>query len=151
MRLFVYGTLRTGGALSDILPHTDNVHICEVSGVCMYSLGPFPIIIESHEEERVVGELRDYTGVLSDLEWDLLLRELDYCENVKDGLYKRSNIDTPHGKAVVYIVNGTWWQHSNIVKPITDWAVIDDTVAKMVPTLVKENSDVEIRTKEQKK
>lgn len=130
-KIFVYGTLRTGGYFSRVLPTAKSIVLQTLTGIRMYTLGAFPcVIITGEDTDYVLGELRDYTNLLED-EWTALIKELDRIENVSSGLYKRETINTKLGEAVIYVANREAWfdremkvhsEHNRMFRMIHDWA-----------------------------
>jgi len=122
MRLAVYGTLRKGEPLSHVfdwatVKHPGKVETMEISGLRIYILGTVPGAKLGSKSDKAVVEL-----------WDLdlpknreltLLSMLDQMEGVRYGLYERSYIDTPKGKALVY----TYCGNVERCLQIKDWKV----------------------------
>lgn len=107
MRLVVYGTLRQGEHLSWIISwalskHPGKFETIELSGLQLYVVGDCPgakLGSQSHKAIVEVWELNlPKTREIS------LLRMLDQMEGVGQGLYKRSYIDTPKGRALIYTI-----------------------------------------------
>ena len=118
MLLAVYGTLRTGQALSYLLAHyrkKSNVTIEEVTNVILYVVGACPAAKMALAKDKAVIELWDMN--LTKSEEYRLLTVLDRVEGVADGLYLRGSVTTSKGKAVMYYFRGGV---SGCVK-ITDW------------------------------
>lgn len=105
MRLVVYGTLRQGEALSRYLPkHRGVYEIIELSGLRLYVLGACPGAKLDTKRDKAVVELWEFD--LTREEKARFLRFLDKVEGVATGLYERSYINTPKGKALIYTVCG---------------------------------------------
>jgi len=105
VRLVVYGTLRKNGPLSWALPrHLGEYEVMEVSGLRLYVLGDVPGAKLGSESDKAVVELWELN--LSKAKELALLRMLDRMEGVRYGLYERSYINTPKGKALVYTYCG---------------------------------------------
>lgn len=115
MRLAIYGTLRVGERLHHIIKKI--VDLCEelgrddpivdlvnLEGYAMYHLGSFPGLKESSKEDSCVAEIWNFD--LTKEEEEETLSMLDIVEGVKRGLYKRKKIETPAGKAWVYLFLG---------------------------------------------
>jgi len=102
VRLVVYGTLRQGEALSYALPGVGEYETIELSGLQLYVLGSCPGAKLGNVKDKAVVDI-----------WELdcskkvearILRQLDFMEGVDCGLYERSCINTPKGRAMVYTV-----------------------------------------------
>ena len=102
MRLIVYGTLRRGEPLSHALPKGGKYETIEVSGLQLYVLGACPGAKLGTREDKAVVELWEF-DCSKKVEIKLLHR-LDLMEGVSWGLYKRSYINTPKGKALIYTI-----------------------------------------------
>lgn len=137
--ILVYGTLRTGGYFSRILPPYNDIKLVEFHGIRMYSynLGAYPCaIITDDEEDYVIAELRDYSN-LTDAEWKALITELDRVENVAAGLFQRNVVKSSLGMSIVYTANRKWFDdelayYNKARKPLEivhDWACKDARVA----------------------
>jgi len=102
MRLVVYGTLRQGEYLSCALPAGGKREVIEISGLCIYVVGDCPGAKLSSQNHKAIVEIWELD--LSKTSERLLLRMLDQMEGVDIGLYKRSYINTPKGRALVYTI-----------------------------------------------
>lgn len=126
----------------------------------MYKLGWFPgCEITGKKEDVVIGEVNDFEGILNQAEWDSMIAKMDRIESVSRNLFNRTTIETPYGEAVIYLASSGTLKRANDhrqsecgkdLEIVTDWATIDEDVAKMVPTLNKEKNNVAVRTAEQK-
>jgi len=127
MRLIVYGTLRKGEALAYIMPTNGKCEILELCGLQLYVVGDCPGAKLSSKKNKAIVELCEFD--LTRKSERRLLHNLDIMEGVDLGLYERSYIDTPKGKALVYTICGSikgypeikdWkeWQNSNKNKKI---------------------------------
>jgi len=164
MKIFVYGTLRTGGEFSRFLPKERKSVICKMTGLRMYSLKQFPGAIKTNDpDDYVIGELQEYN--LPAKEEVELIELLDQIENIASGLFKRSSIPLPDGdKALIYEFSmlEVWERElrKTGTRPeiIHDWATVDWRVARGVQDLehsglkprVKEKNNVALRKAEQK-
>lgn len=133
-RLVVYGTLRTGGYFSPAMPKEGKVEVHKINGVRVYETTSFfpGAHITGDQNDYVVAEVWDYSGHLSNEEWEQLILNLDRIEGVnrKDpdkGLFRCEEVDTPLGRAFIYVMN-----HPSLVEPtmnknvvVNDWAEID--------------------------
>lgn len=101
--VFVYGTLKKGfGNHNYLLGHLEPLAEDKLAGHKMYSLGGFPAIVESDNEEDVVyGELYEVNPAE--------LRRLDGLEGYRDGyagFYDRKTVTTVGGvEALVYFMH----------------------------------------------
>ncbi len=116
MRLFVYGTLRSGGSNHHLLKTATVVakDIC-LCGYAMYNFGPYPFVEPSAEAESMIyGEIYEIP-----LE---LLPILDRLEDIEHELYERiydsrieawlyvSGKNAPHN--LPKIKSGDWFRRS---------------------------------------
>ncbi len=106
--LAVYGTMRTGGALSQCVPSAYAIGESElmvISGLRMHVVGACPAMKPGEDEDdKCVIELWELE--LTKKEKKEVLGEMDRVEGVSDGLYERGYIDTPRGKALIYFYCG---------------------------------------------
>jgi len=127
MRLVVYGTLRVGEDLSYALPKGGKHETLELPGVKLYVLGECPGAKLATKKDKAIVELWEFN--LTNREEKRLLHHFDLIEGVYFGLYERSYIDTPKGKALIYTFCGSvegypqikdWkeWQKKNKNKKI---------------------------------
>lgn len=90
----VYGTLREGNGNHVLLEHEEKLSTERVSGFKMYSLGGFPAILPTgNEEDRVTIEVYEVD--------DETLARLDRLEGYP-GWYERSVVHTTLGGALIY-------------------------------------------------
>jgi len=140
-KIFVYGTLRTGGYFSNSLVEAANKHLCKVVGVEMYNLNAYPgVIITKNPYHYIEGEVIDYSNLSND-EWESVLTTLDIIEGVDYNLFKRGFIETPYGKALIYLVdNESWFDKQKALQEkrgfpfekVIDWADKDPNIQKRV-------------------
>jgi len=104
MKLVVYGTLRKGEALSNVLPKNKKCEIIELPGVQLYHLGGCPGAKLCSRENKSVVELCEFD--LTKKDETKLLKKLDLIEGVYIGLYERNSINTPKGEATIYTIRG---------------------------------------------
>lgn len=107
MRLVVYGTLRQGESLSWIISwaltkHSGNFETMELSGLQLYVVGDCPGARLGSQSHKAIVEIWELN--LPKARQISLLRMLDQMEGVDIGLYKRSYINTPKGKALIYTI-----------------------------------------------
>ena len=102
MRLVIYGTLRQGEKLSCILPTEGRREVMEISGLCIYVVGDCPGAKLGSQSHKAIVEIWELN--LSKAAEKILLCILDQMEGVHEGLYKRSYINTPKGRALVYTI-----------------------------------------------
>lgn len=141
MKLIVYGTLRKGEPLSwvfswALVQHSGKSETIEISGLQIYILGDCPGAKLGSKSDKAVVELWEL-----DLPKDrelTLLEMLDQIEGVHYGLYKRSYIDTPKGKALVYTYCGNIKQ----CPQIRDWKTWQKKSRKEKAKILK---DVEMK------
>ena len=119
MRIIVYGTFREGEALSDYLEYLRDhgtTEIIELTGIKLFVLGMAPgAKLTNDPNDKAVVELID-----ADISANIstaILDVLDRVEGVAHGMYERSYIDTPKGKALIYTKCGDL---DGCIK-ITDW------------------------------
>lgn len=79
-RVFVYGTLRRGGANAHVLGPSPFVGRASVSGLACFDLGPYPACIRAEQTSRVFGEVFTVDA--------RTLRDLDRLEGTPN-LYRR--------------------------------------------------------------
>lgn len=125
MRIATYGTFRKGerrGYFMDYLRDRGRSKVVELSGLRMFVIGHVPgVVITDDPTDKITVELIE--ADLPEKEEEKQLQLFDRIEGVAYGLYNRSYINTPWGKAVVY----TYARESreqleeNYVR-ITDWA-----------------------------
>ena len=93
-RLFVYGTLRTGGPASAMLHGCQRIEERQVRGT-LYDFGAFPALVP------------DQTGLVSGELWECppeTIRALDTYEGVAEGLFARVRLPLDDGEdAWVYV------------------------------------------------
>jgi len=102
MRLVIYGTLRQGEKLSCILPTEGRREVMEISGLCIYVVGDCPGAKLGSQSHKAIVEIWELN--LSKAAEKILLCILDQMEGVHEGLYKRSYVNTPKGRALVYTI-----------------------------------------------
>ena len=102
MRLVIYGTLRQGEKLSCILPTEGRREVMEISGLCIYVVGDCPGAKLGSQSHKAIVEIWELN--LSKAAEKILLCILDQMEGVHEGLYKRSYINTPKGRSLVYTI-----------------------------------------------
>ena len=102
MRLVVYGTLRRGGALSYALPRGGKFETIKLSGLKLYVLGGCPGAKLGSTKDKAIVDIWEFN--CSKRTEAMLLRKLDIMEGVHYGLYKRSYINTPRGRSLVYTI-----------------------------------------------
>jgi gamma-glutamylcyclotransferase (GGCT)/AIG2-like uncharacterized protein YtfP len=119
MLLATYGTFRQGGALSDYLEYLrmhGTTETIELTGIKLFVLGMAPgAKITNDPNDKAVVELID-----ADIDAERaahVLEILDRVEGVEHGMYERSLIDTPKGRAIIYTKCG---DIDGCVE-ITDW------------------------------
>jgi len=112
MLLAVYGTLRKGGRLEEYINWLEieamkteskifRREVVELSGLKIYVVGAVPgAKITNDCHDKAIVDLI-HAQVLPHVE-EAYLEFLDQVEGVEGGLYKRSYIKTPKGKALVY-------------------------------------------------
>lgn len=115
MRVFVYGTLKQGGALHNAITHCNLLgdHTTEPK-YTMYDLGWYPGVV-GNGHTAITGEVYEID--------DRMLASLDRVEGFPR-LYSRELIQTPYGEAWIYLYNhgiGTDNQRREI--PAGVWAV----------------------------
>lgn len=85
MHVFVYGTLKRGGALHRHLADQRFLGVAGTATDCrLYQLGWYPGLVEDHDGSEIEGELWDVD--------DATLAILDEVEGVDEGLYERRPI-----------------------------------------------------------
>ena len=107
MRLVVYGTLRQGEHLSWILSWASSQHLgkfetIELPGLRIHVVGDCPGAKIGSKGNKAIVELWEFN--LPKAKELSFLEMLDQIEGVRDGLYERSYINTPRGKALVYTI-----------------------------------------------
>lgn len=119
MLLATYGTFRKGQALSEYLEHLrehGSSEVMEISGLKLFVVGMAPgAKLTGDPNDKAVIELIE-ADLIADEEADTL-KVLDRVEGVASGLYERSYINTPRGKALIYTKCGDM---GGCVE-ITDW------------------------------
>ncbi len=107
--LFVYGTLRKGESNHTFLEHADFLGSYETAPeYSLYDLGGHPAVIEGHS--TIQGEI-----YLLD---DKTLAEIDKLEDVPVE-YRREQIDTPFGKAWIYLYQDS--SQLDVILSSGDW------------------------------
>lgn len=105
IRIATYGTFRKGQPrdfILDDLRRNGSSEIMELSGVKMYVVGECPgVVLTGNEDDIVIVELIE-CGALSRIEEMEFLELCDQVEGVDVGLYKRDEIETPKGTAIIY-------------------------------------------------
>lgn len=102
-KVFVYGTLKTGGSNSTLLWSSRYVGPEVIEGFIMYDLGAYPAVVRTDNKSDMVGgevwELSDGTmEVIDKLEgWK--------GENNSSNLYNKEVVQTNYGEAFVYSLN----------------------------------------------
>jgi gamma-glutamylcyclotransferase (GGCT)/AIG2-like uncharacterized protein YtfP len=91
MRVFVYGTLKKGGAHHGLLKDSMYIGTAKIKGT-MYSLGPYPAVILAGTTD-ILGELYEIDAHTLDV--------LDQLEGYPN-YYDRQEIHTSEGDAHVY-------------------------------------------------
>ncbi|MCW8333164.1 gamma-glutamylcyclotransferase [Vibrio sp. SCSIO 43135] len=107
--VFVYGTLRQGEVNSHLLANSELLGQFETGPhYALFDLGEYPAI--SDGEQSILGEVYRID--------DTTLANLDVLEDVPNE-YRRSSLDTPFGKAWVYL----YQDESKLSVPIQsgDW------------------------------
>jgi len=140
MKIFVYGTLRTGGRFSNLLPENKKTSIYTIHGLRMYNLlvVDFPGVIKTNNsKDYVVGELQEYD--LTAIEENALLSLLDQVECVDQGLFKRSIITLSTGDKVwIYEFNRfdevkyRLKMEGKSPKIVHDWATVDHSICTTI-------------------
>jgi gamma-glutamylcyclotransferase (GGCT)/AIG2-like uncharacterized protein YtfP len=109
MRLAVYGSFRTGGALHDwiegfkIGAKSYSMDLRELGGVAMYIVGNVPGAKLS-ESDSIIAEVWELN--MSAAREKSAFEILDQVEGVASGLYERNTIPTPKGPAIIYTYCG---------------------------------------------
>lgn len=119
MRLAAYGNFRKGQPMSyylDQLRMMGKSEVVTLTGVRLHAAGQAPAaVITDDPTDKAVVELIEVD--MDDSESSKLLSVLDRVEGVHLGLYKRSLVDTPNGRAFLYEFN-----NSTVGLPIIeDW------------------------------
>lgn len=104
MRLVVYGNFRKGQPMAahiDALRAAGSSELVTLPGIKMYVVGQAPaVIVTGDPTDKIVAEIVEVD--LDPPTAHALLRKLDDAEGVSIGLYIRTLVDTPKGKAVIY-------------------------------------------------
>ncbi len=117
VQVAVYGTLKRGQSNHHYLASAEYLGEAQLDGFALYGLGPWPAV----KQEPGVIQVEVYAvnaatfAVLDALE--------DYCaEAPAQGLYDRIEVDTPCGRAWLYLYNrgvrpeqhlpGGYWAHT---------------------------------------
>jgi gamma-glutamylcyclotransferase (GGCT)/AIG2-like uncharacterized protein YtfP len=105
-RIFVYGTLKKGGALHWHLGDADYLGVDKLNGFIMFRTGWFPTVQKTDDLTKSIhGEV-----------YMIDKRNYDNLDMVEGSLFKKELCDTIYGKASIYI-------NSPFVK-IRDWSAI---------------------------
>ncbi len=101
MQVAVYGTLKRGQSNHHYLASADYLGNVRLDGFALYDLGPWPAV----KQEPGVVQVEVYAV---DVATFAALDELeDYCAAAPDrGLYDRIQVNTPCGRAWLYLYNG---------------------------------------------
>jgi|TARA_B100001245_G_C22850191_1_gene408708 gamma-glutamylcyclotransferase (GGCT)/AIG2-like uncharacterized protein YtfP len=94
MNVFVYGTLKRGGALHNNIKKEKYLGLEKLSGFQMYEMGWFPAVKKADEDSFIYGEVYSVSKEC--------LKVLDEIEG-KGVLYEREKVDTKFGKANLYV------------------------------------------------
>jgi gamma-glutamylcyclotransferase (GGCT)/AIG2-like uncharacterized protein YtfP len=87
----------------------------------MFVIGQAPTIkMTGNPNDKITAELIECD--MNKFGWESMLEVLDLVEGVPQGLYRRETIDTPKGKAVIYVFAE---DIPNGAVQITDWAEWD--------------------------
>lgn len=137
--IFVYGTLRRGQANYFLLRgYTLKEIPASVTGMALYSLHKFPMIVEAEPESIVYGDLivihpGVYSRILADLD-----RLEGYDPATDSGLYrriKRRIMLNPSAEAWAWLYLGNLETHSHLLPeliPDGDWAQFQRNRARRV-------------------
>lgn len=97
MKVFVYGTLREGEANAYLLKEAVKLgDTCLTSGYKLYDLGAYPAAVASLAGAPLFGEVYRIDAEI--------LRDLDWLEEYPVE-YGRTEIETPYGRAWIYLYN----------------------------------------------
>jgi len=100
IRVAVYGTLKQGQGNHHFLSGAEYLGSTRLDGFVLYDLGPWPAVKREPGQTQVeVYRVNAATfAALDELE--------EYCADAPHtGLYDRIQVDTPHGRAWLYLYN----------------------------------------------
>ena len=97
-RVFVYGTLKKGGALHQHLGYAEFLGLDKLNGYMMFNTGWFPTVVKTHDQTKAIhGEVY----LVDDLNFNRL-------DTVEGNLFKKERCKTSYGTAFIYIHNDNY-------------------------------------------
>lgn len=101
MQVAVYGTLKRGQSNHHYLSSAEHLGDAQLDGFALYDLGPWPAV------KREPGVIRVEVYAVDAATFAALDELEDYCaEAPAQGLYDRIEVNTPCGRAWLYLYNG---------------------------------------------
>jgi len=109
MLLVTYGSFRKGGELSyylDLLRDAGYSEDMELPGLKIFVMGQVPgaVITNNPDDVCVVEMIKADLDKESESAYLTVLDQVEGVLDIDQGLYKRDQIDTPKGKAIIYTI-----------------------------------------------